>query len=145
MQGEHPEVQWTYNIRKQTESRHLVQCPTMSPSWPQTIPLTTKGPNPGHNRQRGHRIQRDRRLMWLSHNSRAHSTCKGDTFEVLVSGGQGTLHYRAPKNFFSIGLLLSRSGDINDFPNTKKWTQRIRQNEEKVKYVPNERSGPNHS
>ena len=43
------------------------------------------------------------------------------------------------ENLFFIRPLLSRPGDLADFPNTYKNIQRGRQNMEKEKYVPNER------
>ena len=79
--------------------------------------------------------------MCSSHNTRVHATHIGDTPEVPVSGEEGTLHFRALQDLFFIKLLLSRVGDITDFPNTWKWTQKVRQNEETEEYVPNERTG----
>ena len=39
--------------------------------------------------------------------------------ETPGSGEQRTLHCRAPQNLFFIRPLLSRSGDVADFPNTR--------------------------
>ena len=75
-----------------------------------------------------------------------HTTHIGDTPEVPGSGEQGILQCRAQQDLFFISLLLSRTGDTADFPNTKKQTQRVRQNEETEEYVPSERTGgQNHS
>ena len=46
---------------------------------------------------------------------------------------------RALQDLFSMRPLLSRARDIDDSSNTQKKTQRIRQNEETVDYVSNER------
>ena len=63
------------------------------------------------------------------------------TPEAPGSGEQGTLHYRTLQKLFFIKPLLSRTGDVSDFPNTQKQTERVRQNEETEEYVPNERTG----
>ena len=57
------------------------------------------------------------------------------------SGEEGTLHCRAIQDHFFIRPLLARAGDIDDFPNTQKQLQRVRQNKETEEYVPNERTG----
>ena len=54
------------------------------------------------------------------------------------------MHYRALHDLLLIKPLLSRA-DVMDFPNIEKQTQRVRQNEETEDYVPNERTGQNHS
>lgn len=41
--------------------------------------------------------------------------------------------------------LLSREGDVIDFPNTQKQTQGVRQNEDTEECIPNERTGQNFS
>jgi len=56
-----------------------------------------------------------------------------------------TLHYRGLQDLFFTKPLLSREGDIAEFPNTEKQTQRGTQNEDREEYVPNERTGQNHS
>ena len=56
--------------------------------------------------------------MRLSHNSRVHATHIGDTSKVPGSGEQRPLFYRAPQDLFFKRLLLSRAGDVADFPNT---------------------------
>ena len=61
--------------------------------------------------------------MRLIHNIRAHTTHTGDIPE-------------APEDLFLIRPLLSRSGDITDFPNTYKQTQNVKQNEETEEYIP---------
>lgn len=61
------------------------------------------------------------------------------------SGKQGTLCYRPPHDLFFRRPLFSRSVGIADFSNTQKQTQRVRGNEEKKEWVPNERRGQNHS
>jgi len=81
--------------------------------------------------------------MRLSHNSREQATHIGDRHEIPGSGEQGTLCYRAPQDLFFIRPLLSRSVDKADFRNTKKQTQRVKQNEDTEEYVPNERRGHN--
>jgi len=53
--------------------------------------------------------------------------------QVLVNGT-----HRALQDLFRRPPLL-RAGDIADLPNTQKQTQRVRQNKETGKYVPNER------
>lgn len=68
--------------------------------------------------------------MRLSHNSREQATHIRDRHEIPDSGEQGTLCYRAPQDLFFIRPLLSRSVDKADFQNTKKQTQRVKQNED---------------
>ena len=48
-------------------------------------------------------------------------------YQVLVN--RGTLHCRAVQDFFFIRPLLSRAGDVADFPNIEKHTQRVRHKE----------------
>ena len=43
------------------------------------------------------------------------------------------------QDLFFIKPLLSRTGDVANFPNTEKQTQRVSQNEEIEEYVQNER------
>ena len=40
------------------------------------------------------------------------------------SGEHGILHYRAPQDLFFMKPLLSRKGEVPDFTNRKKQTQR---------------------
>ena len=90
-----------------------------SPRWPQTVPLTTKGktlPTAAES----HCRWLDWRQKLLSNSSRAHTTHIGDTSEALGSSKQGTWCYRAPQDLFFIRPLLSRAGDIADFPNREK-------------------------
>ena len=54
--------------------------------------------------------------MWFGHN-KAPSTHIGDTLEALGSDEQGILHCKALHDLFFIRPLLSRTGDIDDFPN----------------------------
>ena len=54
------------------------------------------------------------------------------------------MHCRALEDLFFVRPLLSRAGDVADFPNTQKQTQRVMQNEETEQDVPNERTGQNH-
>ena len=68
-----------------------------------------------------------------------------DSPDAPGSAEQETLNCRALQDLFFIRALLSRAGDIADFPNTKKQSQRVRQPEETEEYVPNERTGQNHS
>ena len=73
-----------------------------------------------------------------------------DTPEAPLSSEQGTLNCRALQDLFFIMPLLSSAGDVADFPNTQKQTERQneeteRQNEETEKYVPNERTRASHS
>ena len=77
--------------------------------------------------------------MWFSCNSRVYATHISDTSKMTSSGKQGTLHYRASQDIFFKRPLLSKAGDLADFPNTKKQIQRVRQNNETEKYIPNER------
>ena len=59
------------------------------------------------------------------------------------SSEQETVHCRTLKDLFFIRLLLSRTGNVAEFPDTQKQTQRVRQNEETEEYVANERTGQN--
>lgn len=81
------------------------------------------------------------------HNSATRAQCTQHTeqtplrCQTLVNRGHclwGTTE------FFFIRTLLSRAGDVTDFPNTEKHTRRVRQNEEAEEYVPNETTGQNH-
>ena len=56
-------------------------------------------------------------------NSRAHATHIRNTLEVPASDEQETLHCRALQKLFLTRPLLSRAGDIVNFPNTKKQTE----------------------
>ena len=58
-----------------------------------------------------------------------------------ISGGpsdQGRLNYWATEDTFHVKPRVWRPG-VADLSNTKKQTQRVRQYEETVEYVPNER------
>ena len=49
-----------------------------------------------------------------------HTKHIGETPEVPGSGEEGTLRCRALQDLFFIRPLLSRAGDIADFPNIEK-------------------------
>lgn len=59
-----------------------------------------------------------------------HTTHIGNTPEIPDSDEQGTLPCGSLQDLFFIRLLLLRAGDIVDFPNTHKQTQRVRQKED---------------
>ena len=66
----------------------------------------------------------------------------GDTPKVLGSGELGILCQTTVQGLSFIRPLLSKAGDIADFPNTLK--KRVRENEESERYIPNERRRQNH-
>ena len=69
-----------------------------------------------------------------------------ETFpEIPGPGEQGTLHCRALQGLFFIRLLSLRAREIADFPNTQKKIQKVRQNEETQKHLPDRKTGSNHS
>ena len=57
--------------------------------------------------------------------------------EVLGLREQGTLHSMAPHDLFFIRALPSRIGDVADFSNMEKKAQRLIQNGNTEKCIPN--------
>ena len=62
--------------------------------------------------------------MRLNHKSKIHKTLIEDTPEMKGSSEQGTLHCRELQDLLLIRPLLPMGGDVADFPETEKQTQR---------------------
>ena len=54
-----------------------------------------------------------------------HSNTQGEISEAPGSGEQMILHDRALKDLYFIRQLLLRAGNVANFPNTEKQTQRV--------------------